>query len=120
MSLEPDEIARQAVEASVAKKGHKPVILDVRAVTLVADYFVITSASTAVQVRAIAEAIQTRLKERGVAVRHREGHDLARWTLLDYGTVVVHVFNEVERAFYNLERLWGDATVVPLEAGLVP
>lgn len=116
MSLEPGAIACLAAEAAVAKKGHNPVILDLRPVTLVADYFVITSAPTAVQVRAITEGIQARLREQGMTVRHREGYDLARWILLDYGAVVVHVLNEVERAFYNLERLWGDAEMVPWAA----
>jgi len=116
MSLEPGAIACLAAEAAVVKKGHNPVILDLRPVTLVADYFVITSAPTAVQVRAITEGIQARLREQGMTVRHREGYDLARWILLDYGAVVVHVLNEVERAFYNLERLWGDAEVVPWAA----
>lgn len=114
--MEPGELARQAAEVAVAKKGQHPVVLDMRAVTLVADYFVIISAPTALQVRAISEAIEEKLKAQGVSVRHREGYDLSRWILLDYGAVIVHVFNEVERAFYNLERLWGDAEVVPLEA----
>lgn len=114
--MEPGAIACVAAEVVMAKKGQNLVVLDLRSVTLVADYFVIASAPTAVQVRAITEGVQATLKERGVVVRHREGYDLARWVLLDYGAVVVHVFNEVERAFYNLERLWGDAEVVPWAA----
>jgi len=114
--LGPGAIACLAAETALAKNGQHPVVLDLRAVTPVADYFVIVSASTTVQVRAIGEGIQARLREQGVMVRHREGYDLARWILLDYGAVVVHVFNEIERAFYNLERLWGDAEVVPWEA----
>jgi ribosome-associated protein len=73
------------------------------------DYFVVTEAETVIQVRAITEAIIAALEEANVAYRRREGWEDARWVLLDYGDVVVHVFRKEEREFYDLERLWGDA-----------
>ncbi len=89
-------------------------ILDIRKITLVADYFVIASGPSRIRVKAIAEAIESQAKQSGLTVRHREGHAGARWILLDYGPVVVHVFHEEERKFYDLERLWGDAVEVSL------
>ncbi len=73
------------------------------------DYFVIASAATAIQVRAIATAIAERLEEQGRRWLRREGWEDARWLLLDYGDVMVHLFVEEARDYYDLERLWGDA-----------
>lgn len=109
-------MARVAAQAALDKRGKDPVILDMHKVTLVADYFVITSAASTTQVRAIADGIEERLEEADVQVRHREGYDIGRWVLLDYGSVVVHIFNEVERTFYNLEHLWSDAVRVAIDS----
>lgn len=111
--MDPLKMASLAVEAAEERKSKDVVILDVRPVTLMADYFVIASGTTPRQVRAIADRITERLKaEANRAYLHREGYDKGRWILLDYGDAVIHVFHEDERAFYNLERLWGDAPVV--------
>jgi ribosome-associated protein len=73
------------------------------------DYFVIASAETTIQVRAIGQGIDEALVEQGVSYIRREGWDDAHWVLLDYGDAVVHVFRQEEREFYDIERLWGDA-----------
>jgi ribosome-associated protein len=96
-----------------AKKGEDILVLDMQDVTLVADYFVIVSGHNVIQVESIADAVEEALAEFGAELLHRSGRDRAHWVLLDYGSVVVHVFTDQERAYYNLERLWGDARWVP-------
>ena len=80
---------------------------------MVADYFVIASGRTDTQVQAIAENVIEKLKEAGETLFRREGFREGLWVLLDFGNVVVHLFREEERRFYDLERLWGDAPLVP-------
>lgn len=97
------------------RKATDVLILDMRAVTLVADYFLICSAGTTIQVKAVADKIVETLKQHGINAGHVEGYDGGTWILLDYGSVIMHVFAEREREFYGLERLWADA--VQVEAG---
>lgn len=101
-------------ETAGEKKARHIVTLDMRGLSSMTDYFVICSASNQVQVGSIADHIEKTLALRGLKKRHSEGADASRWILLDYGDVVVHIFHEHEREFYNLERLWGDAQVVDL------
>jgi len=84
-------------------------ILDLRDLSSVTDYFVIVDASSEVQVRAVANGVVEALEEQGVMPFRKEGTGDARWVLLDYGDVVIHVFRTEEREYYDLERLWGDA-----------
>jgi ribosome-associated protein len=100
-----------AAEVAEAKRAEDVLVLDLREQTLVTDYFVLCTATSRVQIRAVADAIAEALKgnqTRGV----REGAEAGQWVLLDYGDVVVHVFGPEARAFYRLERLWADAPVV--------
>ena len=108
------KLLRIAAAAAAAKKAHDPVALDLRSVAGVADYFLICSAPSEVQVKAIAEAVEERLHEQGAAPWHVEGLAGRRWVLLDYVEIVVHVFHETTREYYLLERLWGDARKVDL------
>lgn len=94
------------------KKARQVRILDIRNISPVTDYFVLCSASSTNQVRAIADHVEEGLDGLGVPQHHSEGYNNGRWVLLDYGDVVIHVFHEEEREFYDLERLWGDAPVV--------
>lgn len=104
------EEKRAAVEeALLARRAVNPVALDMREVTVITDYFLICHGTSNVHIRAIADGVMEALEERGVRVDGVEGHKEARWTLLDYGDVIVHVFAEEEREFYDLERLWSDA-----------
>lgn len=103
-----DLVARIAED----RKAQDLVTLDMQDVTLVADYFVIMGGKTTTQVDALADHIERGAREAGVRLLHREGKAGSRWVLLDYGGVVVHIFTEDERRFYDLERLWGDAAVV--------
>jgi ribosome-associated protein len=108
------EIVRIAAAAAVGKKASDPVALDLRELGGVCDYFLICSASSAVQVKAVAEAVEDKLRERGARAWHVEGYEGRRWVLLDYVEVVVHVFHEKTREYYMLDRLWGDARSLDL------
>lgn len=99
--------------AASDKKSFDILILDMTEVSLVTDYFIICSAHSTTQTKAIADNIEEKLEEHGIRPLHKEGYSEARWILLDYGSCVVHVFVEDERHFYNLERLWGDAESRP-------
>jgi len=103
------EVAIRAAQAAEEKKAERVVILDMRPLTVVTDYFVICSGQSMPQVRAIARGIEEALEKDGVRLRRREGDDRSSWILLDFGGVVVHVFHHAEREYYDLERLWADA-----------
>ena len=92
----------------------RPVVLDMRALVDYTDYFLILSGESNVQVRAIADAVEEDLEKAGIAPWHVEGREDGRWVLLDYSDLVVHVFLEEAREFYDLERLWGDAPRVEI------
>ena len=79
------------------------------------DYFIICSANTATQVRAIADNIEEKMEEAGVNFLHKEGYREGEWVLLDYGDTVAHIFQQDAREYYALERLWGDAALTPYE-----
>jgi ribosome-associated protein len=91
------------------KKAIDLMILEIGKVSVVADYFVIASGASRTQVHAIAGHIMENVKEAGYELLHREGFNEGLWILLDYGSVVVHLFQPREREFYNLERLWSHA-----------
>ena len=106
----------QAAAAASSKKGERIVILDVSKQLVITDYFVICSGNTDRQVRTIADEVEKRLLEdASLKPYRREGKTEGRWILLDYVDFVVHVFQTEDREYYNLERLWADATVVPFE-----
>lgn len=97
------------MSAAEDKKAQDIVILDMRGISLMADYMVIASGETDVQLRAIYRAIEEAVEDVDLPLRRRNGSEESRWVLLDYGTVIVHVFHHAEREYYDLERLWGDA-----------
>lgn len=103
-------LARIAVDAILEKKGHHILVLDIHAITGIADIFILVTGDSDLQIRAIVESVRARLLEE-VAERpwHVEGADHYQWVLMDYVDLVIHVFNAEKRAFYSLERLWGDA-----------
>lgn len=103
------EIALAAARAAAAKQADDVAILDVHELIVITDYFVICSGSTDRQVRTIVEEVETALRELEQRPVRREGETEGRWVLLDYVDVVVHVFAEEERDYYDLERLWRDA-----------
>lgn len=107
---DPTAVAVVAARAAEAKKASTTVILDVGPLLGITDRFVITSGTNDRQVRTIAEEVELQVKlSDGRGPLRIEGLDDARWVLMDYGDVVVHVFHEEARQYYNLERLWSDA-----------
>jgi len=102
-------LAKEMVELILEKRGRDPVVLDLREVSLIADYFILATGNSRPHVQALAGYLEEFLDEQGVKLLRREGFQDARWILLDYGSVIVHLFQEETRQFYDLERLWGDA-----------
>jgi ribosome-associated protein len=107
--------AQRAARAALERKAADLMVLDVQAVSSVSDYFLVCSGRSTTHVRTISDAIRQDLKADGIRPLHAEGRPESGWVLLDYGDVLVHVFLEATRAYYALERLWGDAPSVPLE-----
>jgi ribosome-associated protein len=103
---------RQAVSAADDRKAVDLKVLQLEKVTDFTDYFLICSGTSERQVQAIADAVQEKLREHRVRPLHVEGYNRAQWVLIDYGDLVVHVFQEEQRRYYALERLWGDAPEV--------
>lgn len=99
------------------KKGIQPVLLEVTKVTYLADYFLICTGASAQQVQTLSDHLKEEMKNAGVPLLRLEGYREARWVLLDYGFLVVHIFQPEEREFYNLERLWNNASEVSMTAG---
>ena len=103
------EAAQLCAEAADSKKAIDIQILDLRGLTYITDFFVICSGSNTTQVGAISDWISQTLAKTGIHPFHVEGESNASWVLADYGDVVVHIFDEQTRIYYNLEKLWGDA-----------
>ncbi|MHC5267958.1 ribosome silencing factor [Enterococcus sp. LJL98] len=103
-----------AVKAADSKRAEDLLALDVREVSLLADYFFICSANTERQISAIVDAIIEEEQKAQVQVKRVEGKEGGKWILIDLGDVVVHVFSTSERSFYNLEKLWSDAPLVSI------
>ncbi len=106
---------REAVSAAEDRKAVELKVMYLEKVTDFTDYFVICSGTSDRQVQAIADAVDAALRSEGVRPLHVEGYNRAQWVLLDYGDLVVHIFQEETRRFYGLERLWGDAPDVTAE-----
>ena len=102
-------LAKKIALAALEKKAEDIVIMDLRKLTTMADFFVVCSADSDTQVKAIADSVREGAREAGESVWRNEGYTDASWILLDYVDVVVHVFHKQTREFYNLEKLWGDA-----------
>ena len=107
--MPPRELAESVAALAADRKATEVVILELREISSVTDYFVICTGRSDVHVRAIVERIETGLAEQGERPLAREGVAYGSWALLDYGDVVVHIFQPETRAFYDLERLWGQA-----------
>ena len=111
------EAAQLCAGAADSKKAFEILVLDLSKLTSICDYFVICSGSNSTQVGAIAEGVGQDLAKAGVRPSHVEGATEANWVLMDYGDVVVHIFEEQTRTYYSLEKLWGEAPRIALAAG---
>jgi len=107
--------AQLAAQLCLDMKADDVLLLNLKGVTDMTDYFVIASGTSDTHVRSIGEHLIARLKKQGHAVHHSEGLQQGRWVLLDFVDFVVHIFHPTLRSFYQLERLWSDAEVVGVE-----
>ena len=111
--MESRELAIRLARALDAKKAFNIHSLEVEDLTTVTEYFVIATGNSTTHVGALADEAEFQLGREGVQVLRTEGHDGKRWVLLDYGSVIVHVFNQEAHDYYDLEHLWADAKPVP-------
>ena len=112
MSLKSRDVALTAAEAALDKKALDIIILELGELTFIADYFVICSGESTTQVKTIAEFIEHELTRKGITPIGREGLRFSHWVLLDYGDVIIHIFEKETRAYYGLEKLWMDAKTI--------
>lgn len=113
--MESKELAMKIAQALDSKKAQDIRVLQIRDLTVIGDYFVIAGGSSSTQVQALAGEVEYQLDQLGVKPSHVEGQDTRNWILMDYGSVIVHIFDPQARSYYNLERLWADAVPVELE-----
>ena len=118
--LTPKEIAYSVTKALDEKKGMNIKLLKIDKVSSLADYFLICTGTSNTHVRTLCDYAEYTLEQLGEPMLGREGHRGNSWELLDYGTIVVHVFTEEAREFYSLERLWADAETVDISDIIIP
>ena len=114
------EMAIEMAKALDAKKGNDIKVLKTEELTTIADYFVLCTATSSTQVKAMSDACEEAMEKQGESVHHIEGHRDGTWLLMDFSSVVVHVFTDEARKFYDLERLWADAETVDISGILLP
>ncbi|MBR5931485.1 MAG: ribosome silencing factor [Lachnospiraceae bacterium] len=110
--MNPKEIAKNAFLYLDEKKAIDIKIIDISKISVIADYFIICGGSNSRQVKAIAENVEEKLGKAGVIPKSTEGYQNANWILLDYQDVIIHIFNQEQRLFYDLERIWSDGNFV--------
>jgi len=113
--LDSREKALALASILMDKRALQPVLLDLRQLTLVTDYFLVASGTSAVHLQALADAVLEQMRERKLRPVGTEGRPASGWILIDFGEVVIHLFGDEQRQFYNLERLWRDAPRTDLE-----
>lgn len=106
------ELARLAISALEDKKAEDIRLIDIGEVSVLADFFIIASGNNRTQVQAMADEVEQRLGRAGAAPRQIEGYQSANWVLLDFGDVIIHIFDAQNRLFYDLERIWKDGTQI--------
>jgi ribosome-associated protein len=109
------KMAAIAVEALEDKKANDISIIDIEKISTLADYFIIASGSNKNQVQAMTDEVLDKLGRAGFETKHVEGYRTANWILLDYGDIVIHIFDEENRLFYDLERIWRDGKAIKKE-----
>lgn len=106
------EMVKLAYEALEEKKGEDIQVIEIKDISIIADYFIIANGSNTPQVEALVDSVQDKLGRQGYEPLRVEGIKSAGWILMDYGDVIVHVFSKEDRLFYNLERIWRDGKVI--------
>ena len=110
------KMAALAVEALEEKKGEDIKVIDITEISILADYFIIASGMNKNQVQALVDNVEESLGRAGYECRQVEGYQSANWILLDYGDIIVHIFDSENRLFYDLERIWRDGKLVEMDA----
>ncbi len=108
------EMMKLAVQALEEKKSIDIKVINISDVSVIADYFIITSGSNTNQVQALSDNVADELSKSGIKCRQIEGYNSANWILMDYNDIIIHIFNQEDRLFYDLERIWKDGKVVEL------
>lgn len=115
MSTEMKEQTKMAAIVYAAldeKKGHDIKVLQISEISIMADYFIIASADSTPQIQALMDNVEEKMHEQGFHLKRVEGTKNSSWVLMDFGDVVVHIFNKEDRLFYDLERIWSDGKVI--------
>ena len=113
--MEDKQLMEEVVRILDSKKADDIRAIRIGDLTILADYFVICTATSTTQIKAMSDACEEAMEKNGEQVHHIEGHRGGTWLLMDFSAVVVHIFMDEARKFYDLERLWGDAEEIPLE-----
>lgn len=111
----PFELAELAAKTLSAKKAENISVLEITDLTVMADYFIICTGTSNTQIKTLTDAVEAALEEAGETVGHIEGRGNGSWVLMDFGCIVIHLFMEEARTFYDLERLWQDAKKIEIE-----
>ena len=106
------DLAKLAIAGLDEKKAQDIKIIDISEVSVMADYFIIASGTNRNQVQAMADNVEEKLHKEGVNPRQIEGYQTANWILMDFNDIIVHIFNEEDRLFYNLEKIWMDGKII--------
>ena len=112
--MQPLEILKIAANAINCKKGKEMTAIKVSDLTVLTEYFLICTANSSTQIRALADEVEDKLERAGIRPHHIEGRSTG-WLVLDYGSVIVHIFGRNEREFYGLDKMWNDAEIINLE-----
>ena len=113
--MESKELAKAAYDFLDEKKALDIKIIDISKISVIADYFIIAGGGNARQIKALADNVEEKLGKLGVVPKSIEGYQNANWILMDYADVIIHIFNQEERLFYDLERIWTDGNFVTIE-----
>lgn len=109
------EMAKIAYQALDEKKGEDIKIIDISGISVMADYFLIANGNSDSQVRALVDNVDEELHKAGYTLKQREGYGSGNWVLMDFGDIIVHIFDKDNRLFYDLERIWRDGTIIDIE-----
>ena len=110
-----EEMTKLAIAALEDKKAEDIHVIDIREVSILADYFIIANGTNTNQVQALTDNVDEQLGKAGYHVKQVEGYNTANWILMDYGDIIVHIFDKENRLFYDLERIWRDGKAVDIE-----
>ncbi len=113
---EQAKMAKIAYNALDEKKGEDIKIIDISGISVMADYFIIANGNSITQVQALVDNVEEKMNQSGFVMKRKEGNRSSTWVLLDFGDVVVHVFDNEDRLFYDLERIWSDGKTVEISA----